>query len=368
MSDFVVELAAGPSAVAAEWDSLAERVAAPPWLRPGWVAAHARAFADTPPEVLVARRAGAPAAVLALRRRHGAVRSPTNWHTPQFGVVAQDREARGALLEDLLRRRPRSVAMHLLDAGSGDVEAWVAAAGAAGYDVATRVELRSPYLATNGALDDHLRERPESRKMLSELRRRRRRLEREGPVAVRIERGAGRLDELLDVAWRLEGSGWKAERGTAVASQSRTRGFYDEIARWAAARGTLRLAFLDVGERPVAVDFLLLEHRRLYVLKRGYDPAYRSHGPGKILLHELIADAFAGPVDSVELLGAADPFKLEWTSSVRERVLVQAFSRSPAGRLERLAYRRGRPLALRALSAARRARGYASRRQASSAS
>lgn len=349
----IVRAVDDPAALATAWDELADRVRAVPWLHRSWVEAHVRAFGSGPLRTLTAQRDGRLAAILPLRWRGRAVRSPTNWHTPQFGVLCEDDGARDALLAELFARRPRSVALHLLDRESREVDAGARAARAAGYRIATDVQLRSPYVPVTGTLDDYLRAQREGRKLMKELRRQRRRLERSGAVALRVERGGERLDELLEVAWRLEGSGWKAARGTAIGSDRRTLAFYGEVARWAAARGTLRLAFLDVGDRPVAFDMLIEEHGRLYDLKGGYDVAYRPYGPGKILLSELLTLAFEHSLESLELLGAADPYKLQWTSSTRERIALRAFAPSVGGRAEMLAVTRARPLAAAALRALR---------------
>ena len=47
------------------------------------------------------------------------------------------------------------------------------------------------------------------------------------------------------------------------------------MARWAAAKGWLRLAFLRLDGKPLAFDFGLNDGNTLYSLKTGYDEAYR---------------------------------------------------------------------------------------------
>jgi CelD/BcsL family acetyltransferase involved in cellulose biosynthesis len=161
-----------------------------------------------------------------------------------------------------------------------------------------------------------------------------------------MERGVEHFDALV----RLEGSGWKERGGTAIASSPQTRAFYEEVARWAAERGMLRLAFLDVGSTPIAADLMLEDRGAWHTLKRGYDERYRAHAPGKLILEDLLRAACEGPIERLELLGSQDPYKLEWTDRVRERVLLQAFAPTPAGQTERVAQRFGRPLAKRALA------------------
>lgn len=338
-------------AIAADWNALAESTGAAPWLRADWVRSWWKAFGSGRLQVIAATRGARLVAVLPLRLSRGASSSPTNWHSPSFGVVADDETARRAVLDRVWAARPRSVSLHLLDSASGDVEAFSDSARRAGYAILTRVELRSPYVPTVTSLDAYVAELPQGRKLAKELRRQQRRLQREhGPVTLRLEAGATDFERLFADALALEGSGWKTQRGSDMAADPAVRGFYEEVARSAAQRQALCLAFLDVGDSPRAFDLLLRDRDRLYDLKGGYDEDFRPFGPGKLLLERLLAHASESGLQSLELLGTDEPYKLQWTSMVRTRVLVQAFAPSPAGRTERLAYRHGRPIAKAALA------------------
>ena len=139
----------------------------------------------------------------------------------------------------------------------------------------------------------------------------------------------------------------EAEAGTAIASDPARERFYREVARWAAERGWLRLAFLHLDDRAIAFDFCIESAGACYVIKGGFDVEARSLGPGVLLTHHELERAFELGFSSYELLGQADDYKRSWTSTVRERVRLQAFPSSPLGTAEYLAWRRGRPLAKR---------------------
>ena len=333
--------------LAAEWDELVDRVRAVPWLRPGWIGAWWRAFGRGSLRVLAVRRGDELAGVLPLALHRGVLSSPTNWHTPEFGLVALEPEHREELARAAFGQRRRRVTLSFLerDAGLREVEA---AAAAAGYRTLVRVRERSPYVALDGSLDEYLGTL--DRKHAKEIRRVRRRLEEQGEVAFEVEETAERLDELL----RLEAVGWKGESETAIVSRPETLAFYRDVAAWAAASGTLRLAFLRLDGRPIAAELLVEEHGVLYDLKGGYDEAYRKLAPGNLIVGELIAHAFRRGLRSYELLGSDEPFKLAWTSRVRERLHFDAFSPRPAGAAEFAAQAYGRRLARRVLELARR--------------
>src|SRR6266566_178563 len=71
--------------VESEWEELADATCASPFRRPGWIAAWWHAFGEGRLELATVRFGGRLTVVLPLRRRLGALTSPSNWHTPDFG-------------------------------------------------------------------------------------------------------------------------------------------------------------------------------------------------------------------------------------------------------------------------------------------
>ena len=349
--DVDIQLHAGVEAIADEWDTLADRVATVPWTRPGWFRAWYGAFAAGCAQVLVLRRGGTLVGVVPIISKRGVVRGASNWHTPEFRPLA-DPDALPELADALFMQRPHRIALQFVDAEEAGSKACRAAAERAGYRIQVRTLERSPYIKTDGGWDEYCRDR--STKLFRELRRRRRRLESEGRFEFELHDGRERLDELLDEGFQVESAGWKADAGSAIASQPETRRFYREIASWAAGRNWLRLAFLRLNSKPFAFDFAIEHDGVHYLLKTGYDPASSRFAPGMLLRHEMIARAFGEGLRSYEFLGADEPWKLEWTSAVRRRDLFQAFAPTARGRFEHAAFEYGRPLAKRALALARR--------------
>jgi CelD/BcsL family acetyltransferase involved in cellulose biosynthesis len=334
-----------------EWDELADRAGAVPWVRPGWVRAWWRAFGHGRLELVTVRRAGRLVGVVPIQRHLGAIGSPTNPHTPGFCLLATDAAARRQLAAELAGRGARRIDLCYLPPAGGGLQELAEAAAGAGYRIATRPLLRSLYTPTDGDWDAYLRRRNPHR--LRGLRRLRRRLERLGSVRVDVHDGSERLEQLLTEGFAVEAAGWKGSRGTAVASQAATSAFYREVARWAAARGTLRLAFLRLDGRPLAFDFALEELGTHWLLKTGYDPAHRTCGPGLLLRFEMLARAFASEVRSYDFLGADDRWKYRWGEGAREVLAFQAFARSGPGLVDWAACTYARPAVKRAAAALR---------------
>lgn len=71
-----------------EWEHLARRTKANPFLWPGWIDAWWRAFGVGRLLILTAYENGRLAGVLPLYQFRGALSSTTNPHTPLFGFLA----------------------------------------------------------------------------------------------------------------------------------------------------------------------------------------------------------------------------------------------------------------------------------------
>lgn len=350
-----VELLDSADPIRAEWDALADRTRAAPFLRAGWIEPWQDAFCSGRPAYLVLRRDGELAGVLPLQARRGTLVSPANWHTPVYGPVADGPEAAAALAAGLLAHAGRRADLWFLDPDQPGYRETERAAADAGYGTIVREIAQSPYVTVVGSFDEFMGGL--ERKFRKDMGRRWRRLEEAGDVEVAFEDGSERLDELLTDGFRLEGSGWKAEQGSAIASDPDRERFYRRVAAWAAERGWLRLAFLRLDGRAIAFDFCMEADGVHYVPKGGFDVEERKHGPGQLLTHAGIKRAFELGLDSYELLGQQDEYKRQWTATTRARLRVQAFPRRPAGSASYLAWRYGRPLAKLALRRRERTEG-----------
>ncbi|MEA2368664.1 MAG: hypothetical protein QOH38_1382 [Thermoleophilaceae bacterium] len=344
--DVRATLARGPIDLDSDWDTLADRVGAPPFLRPGWFAAWHRAYGDGRLQVLRVRDGDRLLGVLPIEFRDGATLSPTNTHTPLFGPVADGPEAERALATRLLTESRGRIEFAYVDPATSFPETLAATLRSAKRSerrsVLTEGVTHPPYVATASGWDAYLAERP--RKFVKELRRLRRRLEEHGTLELAVHSSIHGLEDALAEFVALESSGWKASEGTAIGSRGASRRFYSEIAHWAARRGWLRLIFLRLDGRPVAAEFDLECAGALYSLKAGFDTEYRAFGPGQLLTHDCLKIAFDGGLSSYEFLGTDEPYKMTWTDTTRERVRVRSFRRTVSGDLAALARHHARPL------------------------
>jgi CelD/BcsL family acetyltransferase involved in cellulose biosynthesis len=346
-----VEQHAGIDALAREWDDLADRVGAVPFLRPGWVEAWCEAFPRRSLRIYAVWSGERLAGVVPLLVRRGALVSPTNWHTPVFGALCEDSATSRALVDAIFEARPRQVTLRFIDSDDRTIDALRDQTASAGYSLAQRVMMRSPYVPLDGGWTAY--EKLLTSKRRSNLRRLERRLREEGELSFEVLDGRERLEQLLREGFEVEASSWKGSRGTAILSRPNSVAFYRSVAQWAASQRMLRLGYLRLGGRAIAFDFCLEDDRSHYLLKTGYHVAHRSSAPGVVLRRMMLERAFESGLATYEFLGGDQDWKSEWTDRSRDRLALHAFSATFVGRLDRATFKYVRPLArglLRALS------------------
>ena len=337
---------AAPRPLAAEWDALADRLGAPPFLRPGWFDAWHRAYGRGELRVLQVRDQGRLTGVLPVELRDRSVSSPTNSHTPLFGPLAEHPDAERGLLAQLLELGGRSLELSYADrrkSWTAELETLLRGASrAVRRSVLMETQTRPPYVLTEAGWDAY--SATLSRKFVKDIRRRRRRLEEQGSVAITVQRTVDGLEETLEEFFELEPSGWKEDAGTSIASNDSSPGFYGDVARWAASHDALRIYALRVGGRAIAAEFDLDWAGARYSLKSGFSPEYRTYGPGQLLTYECLHDTFAEGLRSYEFLGTDEPYKMTWTDTTHELVRIRSFPRTVTGDLRAISRHHARPL------------------------
>ena len=137
---------------------------------------------------------------------------------------------------------------------------------------------------------------------------------------------AAGFEALFDEAIAVEIASWKREAGTAIASEPAKEAFFRAYFRAAAARGMLRMAFLRIDGRAVAMQIAVESAGRFWLFKIGYDEAYGKCSPGTLLMLHTIGYAARGGLVAFELLGGVEPWIAElWTREAHPTVRVRTY-------------------------------------------
>ena len=189
----------------------------------------------------------------------------------------------------------------------------------------------SPYVAVRDQWDTYYKclkkvHRADMRKRLANL-------QLHGPIGLEVVRSDGNLEQDFEDALRLESSAWKGAQGTAIGSRPDSKAFYRDVIRMAAKNGWLRLYFLTVAGKRIAVRIALFFHNRLYMLKSGYDPQYATFSPSHLLCDKMLREAWDLQFAEADFLGQAERWKLSWSTGVRPHCYLFLFPRRPVPRL-----------------------------------
>jgi CelD/BcsL family acetyltransferase involved in cellulose biosynthesis len=132
-------------------------------------------------------------------------------------------------------------------------------------------------------------------KKLKELRRQRHRLAEHGAVRFDVARTREEVDVALEIFLRLEASGWKGKRGTALIQHEGDAAFIRRAAPALAETGQCEIVTLYAGTTPVAAGLVLRHQHRAFFFKLGIDEQFAKASPGVQLTIDLTRHLCADP-------------------------------------------------------------------------
>ncbi len=167
----------------------------------------------------------------------------------------------------------------------------------------------------------------------SDFRRAARRAAEEGALGFEmLSPGPEEFDALFDEAIAVELRSWKREAGTAILSDPAKERFFRAWFRAASAAGALRIAFLRIGGKVVAMQLALETLGRYWLFKIGFDEGHARCSPGNLLMLETIGWAARRGLASFELLGDVEPWIATfWTRAEHDCVRVRTYPFGPRG-------------------------------------
>ncbi len=160
----------------------------------------------------------------------------------------------------------------------------------------------------------------------SDFRRAERRAAGYGTVSYEIHSPASEseLNGLLGDAYAVETQSWKFRAGTALTADASQGAFFVRFTQAAQRAGNLRMAFLRIDGRPVAMQIASEWQQRFWLFKMSYDEAFAPCSPGQLLLRHTLRHAAACGLRSYEFMGVMDGWTERWTKDARHYVQVRA--------------------------------------------
>jgi hypothetical protein len=161
-------------------------------------------------------------------------------------------------------------------------------------------------LNASGDADEALRDALGAKK-LKELRRQRNRLAEHGTVDFDVARTPAQMAVAVETFLRLEASGWKGKRGTALIQEAGDAAFVRRATAALAETGQCEIVTLRAGETAVAAAIVLRHQDRAFYFKLGVDERFARFSPGVQLTLDLTRHLCADPaIVTVDSTAAAD--------------------------------------------------------------
>ncbi len=312
-------------ALAGRWPAALEDAVRLPTQTRAWITAAAETFHPEAADLAVtATEDGRALAPLVRREGRLALLGVAQLSEPT-DLLAADDAARLALAREVVHLGT-PLRLERVPTGSPTIAALREASGR----VVCRPTEGSPWIP----LDESWRD-PEAKlssRRRSDQRRARRRAEEEGPVRAEIHAPTPEtLDAHLETAWAVEAKSWRAGRDGAMAQDPLRGPFFRRWAERTAADGTLRIALFYAGETPIAMQLATVVANGYWLLKIGFDEAWKRASPGMLLIAETIRYAAEQDLATYELMGVVEPWTHMWTEHVRESVSVRTYPLSASG-------------------------------------
>src|SRR5256884_3576044 len=326
-----------PSDDHARWRVLASQgPCSGPFVDPHWMLAWTEAFAPQEPVLVCARDGRRLVGLAALQRlveswggrRLTILQSRTNAESFRFAFLSW--KGRVDIQEQLWRALCQSgdcdvIRIEHVPEGSPTLTAALTVAGELRWRALIQPTFLTPWrpLSPTVPWDDGL-----TRRFRRNLRRAERRLGELGEVCFEVVTTGTRLKQALDVFYRLEASGWKGQRGTAVAQRSQVKRFYDGLVD----RAEVWIPILTVCGDPVAAYVLRISGHNIFAMHTGCDQAYSKYAPGLLLTSRLIRYGLDHGMEMLDLMADKARCKADWAGELRPHYEVLLFAPTPTGR------------------------------------
>jgi CelD/BcsL family acetyltransferase involved in cellulose biosynthesis len=172
-----------------------------------------------------------------------------------------------------------------------------------------------------------------SGKFKRNLRRKSNKLEKSGRVEYMTYDDIGALEKAYEDFLEVEANSWKGPKGTgtAVILDEVQTTFYRELVSRFARTNQTRIDVMTVSGKPVAAQLGVISVDTLHLLKIAYDEAYKSTGPGGLLLNRTLEN-YSGHrhINNISFVTGAR-WNDDWAPRVNEVRTHSLFRPTPMG-------------------------------------
>jgi CelD/BcsL family acetyltransferase involved in cellulose biosynthesis len=141
------------------------------------------------------------------------------------------------------------------------------------------------------------------------------------------------IEPLLTALFADHQRRWQGRGEAGAFAADPKRDFYRRVTPDLLRAGRLELFGLWDGERPRAVLFGASAGRTLFYLQSAFDMELASHGPGNVLMYQILRDAQARGFERFDFMKGDESYKFQWTTEEEPLLLRRAAGRGWRARL-----------------------------------
>ena len=94
--------------------------------------------------------------------------------------------------------------------------------------------------------------------------------------------------ELFNKFLKIEQSGWKGEKGSALAQDEENKLYHLALCEIASSEGQMLWQVVTAGEMPIAMNMVIQRDSTLWVVKTAYENEYQKYSPGTVALTDFL--------------------------------------------------------------------------------
>jgi hypothetical protein len=160
-----------------------------------------------------------------------------------------------------------------------------------------------------------------NKKLEKKLRKSLTKLEREhGRVELKNYYEIGSLEQTIQILINLHQKRWTTRGISGRFVNNKSRNITLQTAKYFAEKDWLRLYFLTINDKPVAVELNLEYKGKMYCHLKGFDINYYKYRVGSLLTLKVLEKCIEKGITEYDLMQGEDSYKFEWTNKFRQNI------------------------------------------------
>jgi hypothetical protein len=140
----------------------------------------------------------------------------------------------------------------------------------------------------------------------------------QGKVEIKHYYELGSFEQTMEVFFRLHQERWESKGKPGRFANQKSRDITFQTAKYFAEKGWLRMYFLTVNDRPVAVELNLAYKEKMYCHLKGFDPTYSKYSIGHLLSLKILEECIEKGISEYDFMQGDEAYKFDWTTKYRQ--------------------------------------------------